>query len=317
MDLLEDTRVPSGAPSPAPNGDSPQRTIPVSQPDVALARCKGRQSCGLSIKRYYVPASATGEWPGRDPNELGPSHVHTVTYPFDCDEDRLRFANAFISWVTDVRDESRFSDFGEFIKRDVVRHTTVDRLDGDDRTGTTNTSALLFSVTKGDRDFRKKYTIKDRQMCVDGCCRVSFAIPVATDLDKIRFAVALANNQFIDFMHEKTRVFLSSVVTFVDPEAPEAAGAAPREMEAALVLQDEEGSEEEEEEQVDTENEDEMAIPQADSDSESDAQLVPEPDTADRRTLRAISDALFDEKEAMPEGLYLRLSQALKRRRSE
>ena len=313
MDLFEDARVPSGAPSPAPNGDSAQRSIPVSQPDVALARCKARQSWGLSIKRYYVPGSATGEWPGRDPNELGPSDVHTVTYPFDCDDDRLRFANAFISWVTDVRDESRFSDFGEFIKRDVVRHTTVDRLDGDDRTGTTNTSALLFSVTKRERDFRKKYTIKDRHMCVDGSCRVSLAIPVATDLDKIRFAVALANGQFIDFMHEKTRVFLSSVVAFVDPEAPEAAGAAPQEMEAVQVLQEEEGSEEGE----DSEDEDEMAIPQADSDSESDAQLVPEPDTEDRRTLRAISDALFDEKEAMPEGIYLRLSQALKRRRSD
>jgi len=320
MDLFEDTRIRSA-------GDAAQRTIPVSNPGYPYARCKARQSCGLSIVRYYVPSSATGEWPGRHPNELGPSDVHTMTYPFDCAEDQLRFANAFISWVSESRDASRFSDFGEFINRDVVRHTTVDRLDGNDRTGTNHISALLFSVTKRDRDFRKTYTVQDRRMCADGTYRAAVVIPVATDSDKIRFAVGLAKGHFIDFMHEKTKVYLSSIVTFFDPEAPEAEGAAQaqeeenqferdiqieQEMEAEQVLP--------EEEQVDTEDEEEAEAEAldmlTDADSESDEQ-VPEPGTADRRALRAISDALFDEKEAMPEGVYLRLSQALKRPRPE
>ena len=315
MDLFEDTRI-------RPAGDAAQRTIPVSNPGYPYARCKARQSCGLSMVRYYVPSSATGEWPGRDPNELGPSDVHTMTYPFDCAEDRLRFANAFISWVSESRDASRFSDFGEFINRNVVRHTTVDRLDGNDRTGTNHVSALLFSVAKRDRDFRKTYTIQDRRMCADGTYRAAVAIPVATDSDKIRFAVGLAKGHFIDFMHEKTKVFLSSVVTFIDPEAPEAAGAAQAQeeedqFERVLQIEQEmeaeraEAEEESEQEQVDTEDEDEEEEEEECDTDDEDA------DTEDRRTLRAISDALFDEKEAMPEGVYLRLSQALKRPRSE
>ena len=306
MDLFEDTHMLSGVNPRPPNGGSAQDTIPVSEPGFLPAHCKARHACGLTIVRYYVDASASGEWPGRNPHEIGPNKVHTVTYPFDCDEDRIRFANAFIGWVSDARNESRFSDFGEFIKRDVVRHTTVDQLDMDDRSGATNTSALLFTVIKRAADFRKEYPIKDRRMCLDGSYRASVAVPIKTDTDKIRFAVGMAKGHFIDFMHAKTKVFLSSVVAFVDSEPPEAAGLAPQEDEGAS------GGEQEEEPDTDDDG-----IPQPDSDSDSDAEDRRDGDGEDRRALRAISDALFDEKEEIPEGVYLRLSQAMKRSRSE